>query len=354
MRTLRTVGKLSGPAAAGAGRTHGGRRCLQQDHPAPGAGICGAPHLSLSRDCLAPCLPSTSRQRRCTSPWTRTPVAAAARCPAQRPGAAHTAPATVKDWRLGRFRNVGERKRRQAFSRGLTLGAAQMATSDDDADEEEEEDEEEGAEPGREDGSPSSAQSARARALSSPGGHTQSRAGSRVLAGAGGCCARAARVAAVPARVCPAQAHARPGCRELGAESCGAQGDARARNPDRYRREHEYDYEDEFIDDSEMLEYLGGDRRRTKHSGFFVNKARRLVGRAARPAARALRQARPCIVREPCAPGSPAREAVGRLDGAPRARSAGDAVAFASTAPGRLPVHAHATAHLQSMRWYCL
>ena len=55
--------------------------------------------------------------------------------------------------------------------------------------------------------------------------------------------------------------------------SC-AQGDVRARNPGKFLRDHEYDYEDDFIDDSEMLAYLGGDRRRTKHSGFFINKAR--------------------------------------------------------------------------------
>ncbi len=48
----------------------------------------------------------------------------------------------------------------------------------------------------------------------------------------------------------------------------------RQRNPDRFRREHEYDYEDDFIDDSEMLAYLAADRRRTKHSGFFINKVR--------------------------------------------------------------------------------
>lgn len=48
----------------------------------------------------------------------------------------------------------------------------------------------------------------------------------------------------------------------------------RARNPGKGLRDHEYDYDDEFIDDSEMLAYLGGDRRRTKHSGFFINKVR--------------------------------------------------------------------------------
>ena len=48
----------------------------------------------------------------------------------------------------------------------------------------------------------------------------------------------------------------------------------RARNPGKGLRDHEYDYDDDFIDDSEMLAYLGGDRRRTKHSGFFINKAR--------------------------------------------------------------------------------
>lgn len=32
-----------------------------------------------------------------------------------------------------------------------------------------------------------------------------------------------------------------------------------------------YDYEDKFIDDSEMVEYYAGDRRKAKHTGFFVN-----------------------------------------------------------------------------------
>ena len=34
-----------------------------------------------------------------------------------------------------------------------------------------------------------------------------------------------------------------------------------------------YDYEDDFIDDSEFVEYYeGGDRRKAKYSGFFINK----------------------------------------------------------------------------------
>ncbi len=32
-----------------------------------------------------------------------------------------------------------------------------------------------------------------------------------------------------------------------------------------------YDYEDNFIDDSEFVEYYAGDRRKAKHTGFFVN-----------------------------------------------------------------------------------
>lgn len=33
-----------------------------------------------------------------------------------------------------------------------------------------------------------------------------------------------------------------------------------------------YDYEDEWIDDTELIEYFGGDQRRAKHKGFFINK----------------------------------------------------------------------------------
>ncbi len=33
----------------------------------------------------------------------------------------------------------------------------------------------------------------------------------------------------------------------------------------------QYDYDDNFIDDSEFIEYYGGDRHKAKHSGFFVN-----------------------------------------------------------------------------------
>lgn len=33
-----------------------------------------------------------------------------------------------------------------------------------------------------------------------------------------------------------------------------------------------YDYGDEWIDDTELIEYFGGDQRRAKHKGFFINK----------------------------------------------------------------------------------
>jgi HPC2 and ubinuclein domain len=36
-------------------------------------------------------------------------------------------------------------------------------------------------------------------------------------------------------------------------------------------KDDQYDYEDNFIDDSEIIEYYAGDRRKAKHSGFFVN-----------------------------------------------------------------------------------
>ena len=33
-----------------------------------------------------------------------------------------------------------------------------------------------------------------------------------------------------------------------------------------------YDMDDEFIDDTELQDYFGSDRRKTKFSGFFINK----------------------------------------------------------------------------------
>lgn len=40
-------------------------------------------------------------------------------------------------------------------------------------------------------------------------------------------------------------------------------------------RKNDYvEYDQDFIDDTEVFDYYGGDRRKTKHSGFFINKAR--------------------------------------------------------------------------------
>lgn len=36
----------------------------------------------------------------------------------------------------------------------------------------------------------------------------------------------------------------------------------------------QYDMDDDFIDDTEIHDYYGGDRRKTKYTGFFMNKAR--------------------------------------------------------------------------------
>ena len=33
-----------------------------------------------------------------------------------------------------------------------------------------------------------------------------------------------------------------------------------------------YDMDDDWIDDTELQEYYGGDRRKTKITGFFINK----------------------------------------------------------------------------------
>ena len=42
---------------------------------------------------------------------------------------------------------------------------------------------------------------------------------------------------------------------------------------DEAQRNDHYDYEDDFIDDSEFVEYYeGGDRRKAKYTGFFINK----------------------------------------------------------------------------------
>lgn len=37
----------------------------------------------------------------------------------------------------------------------------------------------------------------------------------------------------------------------------------------------QYDMDDEFIDDTEFHDYYSGDRRRTKYTGFFINRVRR-------------------------------------------------------------------------------
>ncbi len=38
-------------------------------------------------------------------------------------------------------------------------------------------------------------------------------------------------------------------------------------------REGKYvEYDADFIDDTEVFDYYGGDRRKAKHSGFFINK----------------------------------------------------------------------------------
>ena len=44
-----------------------------------------------------------------------------------------------------------------------------------------------------------------------------------------------------------------------------------------------YDMDDEFIDDTELRDYFGSDRRKTKYSGFFVNKVSLCVTHAPCP-----------------------------------------------------------------------
>ncbi len=34
----------------------------------------------------------------------------------------------------------------------------------------------------------------------------------------------------------------------------------------------QYDMDDDFIDDTEFRDYYGGDRRKAKYTGFFINK----------------------------------------------------------------------------------
>lgn len=48
----------------------------------------------------------------------------------------------------------------------------------------------------------------------------------------------------------------------------GVGGNAR----DGAQQDDHYDYEDEFIDDSEFVEYYGGDRRKAVFRGFYVNR----------------------------------------------------------------------------------
>lgn len=57
-----------------------------------------------------------------------------------------------------------------------------------------------------------------------------------------------------------------------GTEGTGAAAGAGPGARDGVPQEDHYDYEDAFIDDSEFVEYYGGDRRRARHSGFYVNK----------------------------------------------------------------------------------
>ena len=41
---------------------------------------------------------------------------------------------------------------------------------------------------------------------------------------------------------------------------------------DQGRNNNLYDLDDDWIDDTELQEYYGGDRRKTKITGFFINK----------------------------------------------------------------------------------
>lgn len=38
-----------------------------------------------------------------------------------------------------------------------------------------------------------------------------------------------------------------------------------------------YDMDDDWIDDTELQDYYGGDRRKTKFSGFFINEVSQFV-----------------------------------------------------------------------------
>ena len=51
-------------------------------------------------------------------------------------------------------------------------------------------------------------------------------------------------------------------------------GDAAGNEEDQGGFNDLYDMDDEFIDDTELQDYFGSDRRKTKYSGFFVNKVR--------------------------------------------------------------------------------
>ena len=41
---------------------------------------------------------------------------------------------------------------------------------------------------------------------------------------------------------------------------------------DQGRNNNLYDLDDDWIDDTELQEYYGGDRRKTKITGFFINR----------------------------------------------------------------------------------
>ncbi len=70
-----------------------------------------------------------------------------------------------------------------------------------------------------------------------------------------------------------------PRCQQMATPACllfiqgeGEKGsDGPAGNNDGVNRDDQYDYDDDFIDDSEFKDYYGGDRRKAKHDGFFIN-----------------------------------------------------------------------------------
>ena len=63
---------------------------------------------------------------------------------------------------------------------------------------------------------------------------------------------------------------------EAGEEGQAAEGPKEKKPRAAGGMDNEYDYGDDWIDDSEFVSMYEGDRRKTKFKGFFINKVSRV------------------------------------------------------------------------------